>query len=275
MTGNIFTPGGYTDLACERVRATGAGVSFERKRASVGVWERIHTKEDMTDNGGLRAGHYHSLHTNKIENMDSFECEDTAEEIGSELWRLCELNTIMPKRVLAVGLGNERLAPDALGPLTAKAIEATMHLKGDAPELFSALGCTEIAVIRPGVYSESGIETADAVGAMCDRLKPELVILIDALCATSEERLGTTVQLSDVGIFPGSGVGNPRAEISGKALGCGVITIGIPTVIDSGILSSRNRGERMLVTPRYINPIIDMGARIIAGAINRAFGVIR
>lgn len=266
-------PSGYTDLMCERRRGGGEGVIFERGGSSVGVWERVTVK--VENEAELAPGHYHSLHTERIENMDAFEKEDAAEELGSEIWRLCELSGIMPRRVLVVGLGNEALTPDALGPTAAKRIEATMHIRQDAPELFCALGCTEISVMRPGVRAQSGIESSEAVGALVARIKPEIVVAIDALCATSEDRLGTTVQLSDAGIFPGGGVGNPRGEISRRTLGCEVITLGIPTVIDGGLFSDRKRGERMLVTPRYINAIIDSGADIIAGAVNRAFGILR
>lgn len=264
----------YTDLLCERRRGAESAV-LERRAGRVGIWERISVSdEDAARKIERPIGHYHSLHTEKIENMDSFEREDTAEELASELWHICELHALLPKRLLVVGLGNERLTPDALGPMAAKEIEATMHLSADAPELFSALECIEIAVNRPGVLADTGIETSVTVSALCHTLKPELVILIDALCTAEEERLGSTFQLSDTGIFPGSGVGNPRKEISKRTLGCEVITIGIPTVMDAGILSKRVPTERMLVTPRYINPIIDSGAKIIADAINRAFGII-
>ena len=264
----------YTDLLCERRRA-GGGASLERRAGRVGIWERISVNEEDADcEIKTHVGHYHSLHTDKIENMDSFEREDTAEELASELWHICELHALVPKRLLVVGLGNERLTPDALGPMAAKQIEATMHLSAQAPELFSALECIEIAVNRPGVLQDTGIETSVTISSLCHALKPELVILIDALCTTEEERLGSTFQLSDTGIFPGSGVGNPRNEISKRTIGCEVITIGIPTVMDAGILSKRAPAERLLVTPRYINPIIDSGAKIIADAINRAFGII-
>ena len=273
---NPLDTGGYTDLVCERRKAFGEKDSFKRMSAAVGVWERAHISEQNPEKNTIRtAGHYHSLHTGRLENADAADREEIAEELASELWSLCELNSITPKRILAVGLGNERLAPDALGPLAAKKIEATLHWADEAPELLAALGCSEISVIRPGVKAESGIDCSQSVSALCKLLSPNLVIVIDALCTVSEERLGTTFQLSDSGIRPGSGVGNPHGELSKETLGVSVITVGVPTVIDAGLISERIRGERLLVTPRYINPIVDVGAGIIADAINRAFGIVR
>ena len=188
---------------------------------------------------------------------------------------LCELCALLPKKLLVVGLGNEELTPDSLGPAAAKKIEATMHLRSDMPEMFAALDCIEIALIRPGVTAQSGIEATDTVIAVSEKIKPDLIIAIDALCSESEDRLGCTVQMSDTGIFPGSGVGNPRGALTKERVGCPVFAIGIPTVIDAGVLSKRPSGERMLVTPREINTIVRVGSEIIADSINRAFGIVR
>lgn len=275
---DIFSalPSFYTDLMSERRRAVGEGVEFKRSASSVGVWERVRVMSDVAaEKLGRPIGHYHTLNTERIEMMDSYDSGDVAEELSSELWRILELNALVPKKLLVVGLGNDELTPDALGPKTARQVEATMHLRSTAPEIFSALGCIEIAVLRPGVLAQSGMESSATVKAVCERIKPDLIVAIDALCAESERRLGCTVQISDTGVFPGSGVGNPRDQISKKTVGCDVITIGIPTVIDAGIISKRTSAERMLVTPREINVIVGRGSQIISDAINRAFGIVR
>lgn len=266
----------YTDLMSERRRAVGGGIDFERATGRCGVWERIHIKTEAAAEKAQRPiGHYHTFNMPDIEMIDSFDREDISEEIAGELWRLCELSALLPKKLLVVGLGNEELTPDSLGPASARQIEATMHLRASMPEMFAALDCIEIAVIRPGVAAQSGVESVDVIEAMCQRIKPDLVIAIDALCAEAEERLGCTVQLSDTGIFPGSGVGNPRGALTCESVGCPVFAIGIPTVIDRGLRTRRKSGERMLVTPREINLIINLGSTIISEAINRAFGIMR
>lgn len=269
-------PAFYTDLMSERQRACGEGIDFKRSSGGVGVWERIHVMSDSAaERIGRPVGHYHTFNVQGLDMIDSYDAEDIAEEIASELWHLCEFSALVPKKLLVAGLGNEELTPDSLGPLAAKKIEATMHLRASMPEMFAALGCIEIAVIRPGVVAQSGIESYECIMALCERLKPDAVIAIDALCAESETRLGCTVQLSDTGIFPGSGVGNPRGKITKDTVGCPVFSIGIPTVIDAGITSRRSPGERMLVTPRCINAIISTGSTIVADSVNRAFGVVR
>lgn len=266
----------YTDLMSERGRAAGEGVEFKSSLCSVGVWERVRiTDEAAAQRIGRPRGHYHTLTTERFDLMDSYTAAEASEEIARELLALCECSGLSPTRILAVGLGNEELTPDALGPSAAIKIEATMHLGKVAPEMLAALGCTEIAVLRPGVCAQSGMESRDTVCAVCERIKPDLVIAIDALCARSEDRLGCTVQISDTGVFPGSGVGNPRDAICEDSVGCPVIAIGIPTVIDAGIISNRKEGERMLVTPREINATVKCGADVISDAINRAFGVVR
>lgn len=275
---NLFSkaPSYYTDLMSERQRVGGDGIDFKRNNGRCGVWERIHVmSEAAAEKIGRPIGHYHTFNVQGLDMIDSYDAEDIAEEIASELWHLCEFNALVPKKLLVVGLGNEELTPDSLGPLAAKQIEATMHLRASMPDMFAALGCIEIASLRPGVVAQSGIESTEAVVAISERMKPDVIIAIDALCAESETRLGCTVQLSDTGIFPGSGVGNPRGKITKETVGCPVLSIGIPTVIDAGIISKRAFGERMLVTPRGINAIVKTGSAIVADSINRAFGVVR
>lgn len=274
----LFSKGAerYTDLMSERRKAVGEGVNFERSFGRCGVWERIEVRSDTAAKKiGRPIGHYHTFNMPSADMLDSYDIEDIAEEISGELWRLCELCALLPKKLLVVGLGNEELTPDSLGPAAAKKIEATMHLRSDMPEMFAALDCIEIALIRPGVTAQSGIEATDTVIAVSEKIKPDLIIAIDALCSESEDRLGCTVQMSDTGIFPGSGVGNPRGALTKERVGCPVFAIGIPTVIDAGVLSRRPSGERMLVTPREINTIVRVGSEIIADSINRAFGIVR
>jgi spore protease len=153
-----------------------------------------------------------------------------------------------------------------------------MHLKDFDPETFFSMECFEIAVISPGVTAETGMEAADVLIGLCDRIQPDAVIAIDALASGSAARLGTTVQISDTGIIPGGGVGNKRLPLNERVLGVPVIAIGVPTVIDARVFShgdgatSENNTPSMFVSPREIDTIAVCAARIIAGGINQAFG---
>lgn len=131
---------------------------------------------------------------------------------------------------LIIGLGNDKSTPDALGPLTIDKILVTRHLfMYDVPED----GFRNVSAITPGVTGETGIETGDLIISVVKAVKPDFVIVIDALASQSVERVNKTIQMSDTGIHPGSGVGNKRKEISESTLGVPVIAIGVPTVVDA------------------------------------------
>lgn len=131
--------------------------------------------------------------------------------------------------MLFIGLGNKDVTPDAVGPLTME------RLNGVVPDYYNEDGA-EIYVYSPGVTIQTGLETADFIKAIVDTVKPDLLIVIDALAARDSSRLCRTIQLTDTGIHPGSGVGNSRKEVSQESLGVPVIAIGIPTVVDGPVL---------------------------------------
>lgn len=120
------------------------------------------------------------------------------------------------------------------------------------------------------MLGDTGIESAELVKGVVSAVKPSCVIAVDALAASSADRLGTTVQFSDSGISPGSGVGNHRYEISEKTMGVPVISIGIPTVVSTALLGSDSPAS-MFVTPREIDRIIEQGAKLIGMSINTCF----
>lgn len=187
--------------------------------------------------------------------------------------------------VLVAGVGNEHITSDALGPMTASYIFATRHIKG---ELQRAAGFSEslrpVAVVRAGVLGETGIESGEYIKSVCQAVKPQCVITVDALAAGSVKRLGTTVQMSDTGISPGSGIGNTRKRIDESYLGVPVIAIGIPTVVDalslaaelSGVppekLDREAAGERngMTVAPKDIDLLVKNASYLLGLAINCA-----
>lgn len=179
------------------------------------------------------------------------------------------------KSPLVVGLGNEAVTPDSLGCAVSKKIFATRHIKTLAPELYSE-GMKEVSSMATDVTGNTGIEAFEIVKALCDRISPDVVFVIDALACAEIKNLGCTIQLTDTGISPGSGVKNARAELSEKTLGCKVIAVGIPTVIDMQtavfqISDAKNQcGEyaSMMVTPKNIDFLVKNGATIIKNALN-------
>ena len=176
--------------------------------------------------------------------------------------------------VLTVGLGNRRVTPDALGPRTAEALLVTRHLGQVLPEL------RPVAALAPGVAGTTGMESGDLVAAAAERLRPACIVAVDALAARRQERVCRTVQISDGGIVPGSGVGNARMALDRKTLGVPVIAVGVPTVVDAATLCLdlleeeggtgfdpsvfRREGAEWFVTPRNIDREIAVLSRMLA-----------
>ena len=269
-----------TDLACERRRADlgTKGIIYHRENAGSFVWERIEiTSHEGEIEIGRPKGSYDTLSTGRMDMFDDGDVDDAANEIAKELCAIVERTVPAPSRILVVGLGNAELTPDSIGPRTAGAVNATMHLAENDQRLFKTLECLEIAIITPGVMAKSGLETTDAVSAICDRIEPDVVIAIDSIASRSPERLGRSIQISNTGIFPGSGIGNKRRPLSERTLGVPVIAIGVPTVISAMAFRSENADnndgcEDLFVSPRDIDTIASVSAKIISQGINQAFG---
>jgi len=177
------------------------------------------------------------------------------------------IKTLLPEEgcVLIAGLGNPNITPDALGPLCAEKILPTRHLHA----LFRDIPLRETVVLTPGVLGQTGMEAAKQIKAIANELNPAAVLVVDALAAGNVRRLGRTVQLCDSGIAPGSGVQNRRKELSERTVGCPVIAIGVPMVIDF------NRKEDpaappMMVTPQEVDTVVRNAAGLIALAVNFA-----
>lgn len=176
--------------------------------------------------------------------------------------------------VLAAGLGNTEITPDSVGPFTAKKILATRHISGQLAESIGLKGLKSVAVITPDVLGKTGIETSELIKSAADTVKPEAVIVIDALAAKDTERLFKTVQMCDTGIRPGSGVKNSRSEISKKTLGVPVIAVGVPTVTDvesiayslTGVVPETESG--LFVTPKDADLLCDRISEILSLSLN-------
>ena len=195
-----------------------------------------------------------------------------------------ELAALLPERgtVLVTGLGNESITPDALGPRASRMVLATRYIQGEFARSSGLDDLRATAVLAPGVLGQTGVESGEIVGGLCEVVHPAAVIAIDALASRSVARLGCTVQLCDTGIAPGSGVGNNRKELTEQLLGIPVIGLGVPTVVDARTLAAEltgredaaeqvaPRGAQMMVTPREIDLIISRASRLVAMAVNAA-----
>lgn len=169
--------------------------------------------------------------------------------------------------ILVAGIGNMEITADALGPKTNSYILATRHISQELRKDMGFENLKSVSTVRTGVLGETGIESAEIIKGIVDVIKPSCVIAVDALASSSAERLGTTVQLSDTGISPGSGVGNHRFEISEKTLGIPVVSVGIPTVVSTGVIKGAEDNS-MFVTPREIDRVTEQGAKLIGMSIN-------
>ena len=178
------------------------------------------------------------------------------------------------ENILIAGLGNTEITPDAVGPLTARGILATRHISGQFAEDIGLKGLKSVSVITPGVLGQTGIETAELIKGAISAVRPDVLIVIDALTAGSAERLFRTIQLCNTGISPGSGVKNSRQEISEKNLDIPVIAVGVPTVTDADTLALELTGKEpekesnMFVTPKDVDLLVDRISEILALALN-------
>ena len=181
-----------------------------------------------------------------------------AEALGS----MMGLDGLAP--VLVVGLGNEDVTPDALGPLVLRRLLITRHLQDGALH-----GLRPVSALQPGVLGSTGMESLEIVQSVVEKTRPSALIAVDALAARSPERLCTTVQLTDTGITPGSGVGSRRLRLNREQLGIPVFAVGSPTVIDAGALFAGRPGVGdMILTPRSIDSRVRQIAGVIGSGLN-------
>lgn len=237
-----------TDLAVEETeqkreegQAPFSGVSV---RESTEGEAQIHVTKVIVENAeGSRLlrkpeGTYITLEAIHMDENDGSYHREIAQVLAGQLNTLMApfLGKQIPS-VLAVGLGNSDVTPDALGPRVLNNLLITRHLQtGDFKPPSFPTGKVSVCGIVPGVMAQTGMETAEIVKALTGQIHPDLILVIDALAARSTARLGTTIQLSDTGIHPGSGVGNHRHSLTEESLGVPVIAIGVPTVVSAAAI---------------------------------------
>ena len=201
---------------------------------------------------------------------------ENADVVRPILVNQLEKMIVNKKSVLVVGLGNKNISPDALGPMVADKIIATRHFRGALAKNLGLSDLSAVSVIAPGVLGQTGVEVFEIIKAISKEIKPDLILTVDALAARSVQRLGTTIQITNTGISPGSGVQNKRAEISQKTLDIPVVAMGIPTVVDMETIihemcedAKPEPSGAMMVTPRDIDQIISRSSTLIASSINQ------
>jgi len=298
--------GGRTDLAVElredfseddeRIKGVIVKEEYYKHR-------RIHVSTvRITDASGAQAmgrpiGSYITLEAKGLAEGEEQLRQFVAETLSELLLRL--LHAVRPdaREILVVGLGNRDATPDALGPVAVDELVVTRHLILQLGEEFRAkYHLTSFCALAAGVLAQTGMESGEVIKSVVRELKPDLVIAIDALAARSTERLGTTVQITDTGIYPGAGIGNNRQALNKDTLGVPVIAVGVPTVVDAATILRERMGEYLrkkgvgdeerekileeaedengqvlFVTPKGIDELVRRAGETVAEAINLCF----
>lgn len=200
---------------------------------------KVTTVKVKSDEGekiiGKMKGTYITMNIPTFTHYDS----DTMDEVSRTLARVLSslIKVDNHTTTLVIGLGNWNITPDSLGPKVVSKLMVTRHLKQLVPDTIDD-SISPVCAMAPGVLGITGIETSEVVKSVVDKIKPDLLICIDALAARRMERVNTTIQIGDTGIAPGSGIGNKRKELNEKTLGIPVIAIGVPTVVDAGTMAN-------------------------------------
>lgn len=262
-----------TDLAAEQRELTEGAGSLRGVRAASEQRRGFEvTTVEILDAEGEKAlckpvGRYVTMDLAPLVSRES-ECFEDAAELLAELLRGLLPPDADAAGTLVAGLGNDEMTPDAVGPLAVNSVIATRHLKRGMPEDFAAF--STVSAVKPGVLGSTGIESAELLRSACRAAMPGRIIAVDALASASLERLCRTVQLTDAGIVPGSGVGNDRAALSRESMGLPVLAIGVPTVVDASAFSDAPEAAGMFVTPRDIDASVRDVAKLIGYGINLA-----
>lgn len=263
-----------TDLALESINAAKIyeGITKTTRGQAFRITEIKISEDKYGERIGRKKGRYITLEGSPLGRF-SDDFRQMAHELSDEL-----KDFIPSGPVLVIGLGNSDITPDALGPLAASKVLATRHLKeelGNEDEFLSSL--RPVSVMASGVLGQTGIETAEIIEGLLEKLSPSCIIVVDALACSEISRLGTTIQLSDAGISPGSGVANKRREISQDSLGIPVIAVGVPTVVDMYTIVESITGKKvsadipnMMVTPRDVDRLTERSSALISIGINLA-----
>jgi len=220
-----------TDLAIDDLEESVALKGVKHKTEMVNEVKVTNVELDSVNDLGKKKGKYITLEFDDVTDINNMR-------------KVTETLTLILKKVLKlkknsygliVGLGNDKSTPDSLGPLVVNDVIVTNHLYvlNELSENYKRL-----SALNPGVTGETGIETSDIIESVVNKIKPDYLVVVDSLASKSLERLNKTIQITDTGIHPGSGIGNKRKEISSDTIGIPVIAIGVPTVVDATVIVS-------------------------------------
>ena len=243
---------------------------------------RVTVVRIRTENGakamGKPIGTYITLEAPRMSEPDEDYHREVSEKLAGYLKKLLDVKN--EKAVLVVGLGNREVTPDALGPEAVNHLRVTRHVVREyGKAAFAREKVQLVSTIVPGVMAQTGMETLEIVRGIVAETKPDQVVVIDALAARSSKRLNRTIQVSDAGIQPGSGVGNHRNSLTRETIGIPVLAIGVPTVVDAATIVYDATGDRssvppglngMFVTPKNVDEMIRRLSFTISEALNLA-----
>lgn len=299
-----------TDLAFEANESLAQkveGVKLSTKNFSHGEVVELDIVDDETEKAvGKKKGKYITYETKSLKSLDTKSRNEVIEILSQSIKSISNLKR---EKILVVGLGNRNITADALGPKTLDKIKVTR-------QFFKAYNkeydddYNEVAILEPGVLGTTGIETINTIVGVVEKIKPTLLIIIDALASRKMRRLCSVVQITDAGIEPGSGIGNMQGSLNKETVGIKVIAIGIPTVVDTativndtiemmeetlkdktddvgsimGILSDLEYDEKhafikeilspmygeSIVTPSAVDEVIESLSEILGESINKA-----
>lgn len=280
-----------TDLALEsrelhaQKGATDGITVTERTYGGIRVTNMRVTKEGE-QHCGRPSGTYVTAEIGAVRRAEADAFETAANVLADEIRQMLPAGDGC---VLVAGLGNEHITADSIGPRVVDRLLVTRHIKTMDEALFASAGFGELSAVAAGVLGQTGIESAEIIKGVVSHVKPRCVIAIDALASRRLARLANTVQLSDTGISPGSGVSNHRAPLNRETLGVPVLSIGIPTVVDActlaydlleesdtdpavieRLIQKTQSGKDFFVTPRDSDALAEGASRLIASAINLA-----
>lgn len=284
-----------TDLATEASEAAGRvpGVSVSHwEQSGVTVTEVKIENEEAARALNKREGTYLTLECEGVRTRDPAARAAVSAMLGEEITRMLPSDE-NGAPVMVIGLGNRMVTPDALGPKTVEGLLVTRHLFRELPQAVDER-LRPVCAFAPGVMGTTGLETMETVEALVGKIRPRCLIVVDSLAARASSRVGVSVQLSDAGIQPGSGVGNHRKALTEKELGVKVIAIGMPTVVYAATIARdalqmlcgedsdeqtlgqltqalfENEIGEMIVTPREVDDMIADAARMLADGVNLA-----
>lgn len=304
-----------TDLALEAreiyTESNGSDISGVESKEYIDNNVRVSVVKITDDQGakiiGKPKGEYITLEFPELVYYDGQRIIDVSQVMAKELTKLVDLKEDMT--ALVVGLGNWNITADAVGPKVVSKVMVSRHLKEYVPDDIDE-GVRPVCAIAPGVLGLTGMETSEIIKGIVDKVKPSLIICIDALASRRTQRVNRTIQMGNTGIAPGAGIGNKRLELSEDTLGVPVVAIGVPTVVHAGtiandvidlvldnLIKSSTKGSAfynmlkdvdkdekeslikevldptlggMVVTPKDIDKVIDSVSKIIANGINIA-----